>query len=40
MEIGYTQSAAVRALLGGWHNVYTVADLAGIPRVMVARKPV
>jgi release factor glutamine methyltransferase len=40
MEIGYTQSEAVGALLGGWHNVHTVADLAGIPRVIVARKPV
>jgi release factor glutamine methyltransferase len=40
MEIGYTQSEAVGALLGGWHNVHTIADLAGIPRVIVARKPV
>ena len=40
IEIGYTQSEAVRALLGGWHSVHTVADLAGIPRVMVARKNV
>ena len=40
IEIGYTQSEAVRALLGGWHSVHTVADLAGIPRVMVARKMV
>jgi release factor glutamine methyltransferase len=39
IEIGYTQSESVRALLGGWHSVHTVADLAGIPRVMVARKP-
>jgi release factor glutamine methyltransferase len=39
IEIGYTQGAAVRALLGGWHNLHTVADLAGIPRVIVARKP-
>ncbi len=40
MEIGYTQSEAVMAMLSGWHNVHAVADLAGIPRVMVARKPV
>jgi release factor glutamine methyltransferase len=40
IEIGYTQSQAVRALLGGWHNVHTIADLAGIPRVIAARKPV
>jgi release factor glutamine methyltransferase len=39
IEIGYTQSQAVRALLGGWHNVHTIADLAGIPRVIAARKP-
>ena len=38
IEIGYAQSEAVRALLGGWHSVHTVADLAGIPRVVVARK--
>ena len=40
IEIGYTQSEAVRALLAGWHSVHTVADLAGIPRVIAARKPV
>jgi release factor glutamine methyltransferase len=40
IEIGYTQSEAVRALLPGWHSVHTVADLAGIPRVIAARKPV
>jgi release factor glutamine methyltransferase len=39
MEIGYTQSQAVMALLGEWHNVHSVPDLAGIPRVIVARKP-
>jgi release factor glutamine methyltransferase len=39
IEIGYTQSEVVRALLGGWHNVHTVADLAGIARVAAARKP-
>ncbi len=40
MEIGYTQSEAVMALLAAWHNVHCVADLAGIPRVVVARKPI
>jgi release factor glutamine methyltransferase len=40
MEIGYSQSAAVAALLAGWHNVHTIPDLAGIPRVIAARKPV
>jgi hypothetical protein len=27
------------ALLAAWHNVHAVPDLAGIPRVIVARKP-
>ncbi len=40
MEIGYSQSAAVMELLTAWHSVHAVADLAGIPRVVVARKPV
>jgi release factor glutamine methyltransferase len=39
MEIGYSMSQAVMALLTAWHNVHCVADLAGIPRVIVARKP-
>jgi len=40
MEIGYSQLEAVKALLVAWDNVHAVADLAGIPRVVVARKPV
>ncbi len=40
MEIGYTQSQQVIALLAAWHNVHAVSDLAGIPRVIAARKPV
>lgn len=40
MEIGYSMSSAVMALLNAWHNVHAVPDLAGIPRVIVARKPV
>jgi release factor glutamine methyltransferase len=40
IEIGYTQSEAVRVLLGGWHSVHTVADLAGIARIIIARKKV
>jgi release factor glutamine methyltransferase len=40
MEIGYTQSEAVMALLADWREVHAVADLAGIPRVVVSRKPV
>ena len=39
IEIGYTQSERVMALLEGWDQVHSVADLAGIPRVIVARKP-
>jgi release factor glutamine methyltransferase len=39
MEIGYSQSEAIMALLQDWHNVHAVPDLAGIPRVIVARKP-
>jgi release factor glutamine methyltransferase len=39
MEIGYSQAQAVMALLTEWHNVHSVPDLAGIPRVIVARKP-
>jgi release factor glutamine methyltransferase len=40
MEIGYTQSEAVMAMLAAWQNVHAVADLAGIPRVIIARKPI
>lgn len=40
MEIGYSQLEMVKALLTAWHSVHAVADLAGIPRVAVARKPV
>jgi len=39
MEIGYSQAEAVIALLAGWNDVHSVPDLAGIPRVIVARKP-
>jgi release factor glutamine methyltransferase len=39
MEIGYSQSQAVMALLTEWHNVHSVPDLAGIPRVIAARTP-
>jgi release factor glutamine methyltransferase len=38
MEIGYSQSQAVMALLSGWQNVHSIPDLAGIPRVIAARK--
>ena len=39
MEIGYSQSPSVMALLTGWHSVHPVPDLAGIPRIIAARKP-
>lgn len=39
VEIGYSMSDAVTALLGsGWEGVEVRPDLAGIPRVVVARK--
>ena len=38
-EIGYGMAAMVTERLSGWTEVRTVADLAGIPRVMVARRP-
>jgi hypothetical protein len=37
MEIGYSQEAAVRAVLHDWQDVRAVPDLQGIPRVIVAR---
>jgi release factor glutamine methyltransferase len=38
MEIGYTQEQAIQALLSDWNEVRSVADLQGIPRVVIARK--
>jgi len=38
MEIGYTQEHAVRARLSDWNEVRSVADLQGIPRVVIAQK--
>jgi len=38
IEIGYSQEAAVRAVLRDWQDVRAVPDLQGIPRVMVARR--
>jgi len=37
IEIGYTQEQPIRGLLAGWKEVRSVADLRGIPRVMVAQ---
>ena len=39
MEIGYSIEEPVRALLTNWRDVRTVADLQGIPRVVIATKP-
>ena len=44
MEIGYALDQAVGAMLGAgsecrWTSVETRADLAGLPRVMCARRP-
>jgi release factor glutamine methyltransferase len=38
MEIGYTQSEAVRSVLADWALVRITHDLQGIPRVISARK--
>ena len=38
MEIGYSQEQQIRELLSDWKEVRSVADLQGIPRVIVARK--
>ena len=38
MEIGWSQSEMVKALLVGWHNIHVINDLAGVPRIVVARK--
>ena len=38
MEIGYSQEQAILALLAGWRESRSFADLQGIPRVIVARR--
>lgn len=38
-EIGYSEEDKVKALLAGWTEIQTTADLQGIPRVLAARKP-
>lgn len=40
MEIGYSMSEAVMAIMDGFEEVHAVPDLAGIPRVVVGRKPI
>jgi release factor glutamine methyltransferase len=39
MELGYRSAEAVRELLDGWDEVQLVDDLAGIARVIAAKKP-
>ncbi len=39
LELGYNSEERVRAMLDGrWTNVQSGPDLAGIPRVLAARK--
>jgi release factor glutamine methyltransferase len=38
LELGYSSEPAVRALLSGWRTVQVEPDLAGIPRVLSARR--
>jgi release factor glutamine methyltransferase len=37
MELAYNAADRVRGLLDGWGNVQVVCDLAGLPRVVVAK---
>ncbi len=39
MELGHTSAPAVSQMLEGWAGVEIRPDLAGIPRVVLARKP-
>jgi release factor glutamine methyltransferase len=39
LEIGFGQSDAVPELARGWKDLRLIPDLAGIPRVLVCRKP-
>jgi release factor glutamine methyltransferase len=39
MEIGATQADAVSGMLGAWKEVEIRNDLAGLPRVVLARRP-
>ena len=39
MELGHESLGPVREMLAGWDEIETVDDLAGIPRVVIARKP-
>jgi release factor glutamine methyltransferase len=39
MEIGYALAESVSGMLGAWQDVEIRADLAGLPRVILARRP-
>ena len=39
MEIGYALGDAVSGMLGAWKDVEIRTDLAGLPRVILARRP-
>lgn len=39
LEIGFGQEQAVRSLLHRFHDICFLPDLAGIPRVLVCKKP-
>jgi len=39
MEIGIDQAIPVRGMLEGWAEIQALPDLAGILRVVTARKP-
>jgi len=38
MEIGFSTEEKVKALLTGWNEIQTTADLQGIPRVIAAKR--
>ena len=40
MEIGYATGDTVREMLSAWHHVEILPDLAGLPRVLEANRPV
>jgi hypothetical protein len=39
MELGYAVVDPVRAMLADWREVEIASDLAGLPRVVMARRP-
>ena len=38
LELGYNSLEPVQALLTGWRDLDVIPDLAGIPRVIAARR--